>query len=708
MDGTTNLLLAEGLFIESALLIVLGLTTYKIRRDFYAIKEKYKSLKNSIREASIPLSQNSNNQHESGNFLESLTRARDQSLARHQQLSNNSSLNINPSATLTEQIAALRGLYLSAECDAYSKALDSNAQWKQLEQALKSIVLGTKTTLKTVGESPEKDQKIALLRERLNSLKNCEKQLRQKGCQLELAEQKISRMEERDKNMREGLNRIRQINRSLNLVKDQEHHNQWMRIESLDEEESINFALENISNAEGSLEHLNIANAKKFEIAGLIIEDLCDDESSVSETLKHKLKQLQAHLEKSEAEIGSLTKEIHQLKNGIHDKTQSSVHPTESLIIGEEIFCDDEDHFSAVPIERKNNTLNQIHLLQDNNIEQRNMIADLRREIMTLEEELQDNDGLSKEEVHGKTKKIEKLESLIRECDHCILALESEVEMLYNQLANIEDQQRLTNPSERSDQKQEVERLNKELDQMTDMMNNTMTLYGDQSILTKFAMESANASCVKGILIALDNAIRNTSLTPAIEIRIKTGRFNLIPESHFSISDVKELKLEAPSTAGAQRQIGEKLLFWNKRLTIIVTDLPDDNERKTQIKDNLSLLMNIAVSEIHRVETNEVNSRQKKTLEKLLTATQTELSNIDIQQNYQNDEFHLILNSLLKEIYTLSKSSDISKTMRKMLSNIVHETNERSALLFASGSLVTEGFSQLIKSLNAKLNSQEQ
>ena len=138
----------------------------------------------------------------------------------------------------------------------------------------------------------------------------------------------------------------------------------------------------------------------------------------------------------------------------------------------------------------------------------------------------------------------------------------------------------------------------------------------------------------------------------------------------------------------------------------MVTNLPDDNERKVQIRDNLALLMNIANSEVQRLESNEISQRQKQTLEKLLNATQQELSHIDVQQSYQTNEFHLVLNKLLKEVHNISQSNDLPKTMQKLINNVIRETQERSALLLASGSLVTDGFSQLIDSLNAKLSSE--
>lgn len=699
MDGSTNLLMLEAIFIESVLLVVLGLTTYKIRKDFYAIKDKYKRLKSTVA-AGTTLATESSQQFGSGYFFEHLTQARDMSIARYKANNNGHYPKIHANATDTENIAALRSLYLTAECEAFSMPLNSSKQWSHLERALKSLLPRPNISDLAQNEPSEKDQKIALLQERLSSLKNSDKKLQQKCHQLEMAEHKVGRLEERNKSMLEGLNRIRQINRSLYLVNEPDNQSKWMKVEEFDEDNSLHFALENLSNAQNSLDLLNQANDKKFEIAGNIIDDICNNDES-TDALKHKLKNLQDHLEKSQSEIGSLTHEIETLKRGVKKDSNTSAERENPDVITETVYCDPNDELLSCS--RKDQTLKQVHLLQNNNSEQRQMITDLRRDISILEDELQSDPKLTKEEIDEKTEKIEKLESLIRECDHCILALESEVEMLYNQLANIEDQKQLEENAKNINEQQEIERLNQELEQITDMMNNTMTLYGDQSIITQFSMESAEAKTSKDILIALDSAARNMKITPAIAIRTKSGNCQLAPQSHFNENDIAALNSTTQPIQGNHYQANDKEFFWNSYLSIAIADIPDTSKRSKQIIDNLSLLINIATSEIERIDNIETSAQQQKTLKDLLKATKEELTNIEIQQSYQANEFHLVLNALLKEVYTVSKSNELPQKMRVLLNNIVKETNERSAMLFASGSMVTKGYTELIETLESKL-----
>jgi hypothetical protein len=547
----------------------------------------------------------------------------------------------------------------------------------------------------------EKDNLIQLLRERVRALKASEKDQHQLEMELQRANDRIEILENRHQRTLESLNRIRQINRSLNMISSSSSSQPWVKIEDIPSEERFNFAMENVDNARNSLDAIGTLNQHKQALSTELLETVATEEASpeINQFLKDRIQTLQTSLAQSDSEILALNKQIHCMQKQLQEQHQPGrsatieIETSRSSVESNVTFASDNDGYDLQAGRRM--TLDQIRSLQNNNSEQRNIIVDLKREIQTLQKELQSHSDLTQEEVKAKIDRIADLEAMIKECDHCISILESEVEMLYSQVANIEDQEQLDNGQSKDNQ--EIERLTQELTQMTDMMNNTMTLYGDQSIVTKFAMESAAVSSIKELMVLLDSTVRAMGPTPAIDIRTKIVNASITPESEFHAADIKRLK-----TAKASDQ-AEKPLLYSPRIAIMATNLPKDPERKIQMSDNLSLLKNISAAGVDRLESSEISRRQQKTLEKLLAATQREIQNIEVQQNYQSQELHSVLNKLMKEVYNITNSIDLAPALKNILKNAIEETQERSALLLASGSLVTDGFSRLINNLNDKL-----
>lgn len=709
MFNSLSLMLLEGLFIETVILIVITFSLVYSRKSLATVKQKYRDLKNAQKSDTNSTSTSTSNaakseSHAKEDTYQYLTRNRDLSTERFRSQSGQSAVKLTFETPLAQKVSSLRSLYLNAECDAFPDRQDPKKYWHSLEQKLRPILAQITPPPSTTHD--EKDTKIELLKERLERLENIEDKALEADKQLATAQQRISRLESINKNTQDSINRIREINHTLNRFGDIDDDNRWMQIDELDKGTDFDKALNNVGNANGHLSTITDINRQKWSAIESILDEISDDDDSVNtykfDQLKAKVKALEDSLQSSDHEVTSLNGQINKLEASIVRQRDQPEDAAKSHTEPDMVITLNNGDGIDLPPDRQQ-TLGQINNLQDNNSSQRNMITDLRREIMALETDIDQQEGLTQREIDEKNAQIEKLNQLIKECDHCISALESEVEMLYQQMENLNStpSEDTSDGDEEDDSRllADIEKLNAELQQMSDMIDNTMALHNDQTVLSNLTMDCTASTDFKGILLSIDKAIRGFSVTPGIDIRTKTANCHLIPEADFSADDINQLKTKPEVANNKPSAIDEKLLYATPTLSLIITDMPTSHERAEQVKDALSMLMNIATNEIQRFDANETNKRQKHTLDQLLTATQQELVNIDVQQSHQTNEFNLILNKLLKEAYKITKHPITPKPMVAAVSHVIKETQEHSAVLFATGSLVTDKFSDLIDSL---------
>lgn len=489
---------------------------------------------------------------------------------------------------------------------------------------------------------------------------------------------------------------IRKLKKALEYEKAKELAPEIKQAELIEE------SLTNIEHISGSLDNvINCNNEKKDALSSSFKEQSYFSKNQPYQeninSLKTSVSVSNHELNDFKEKIKALVKEIDFLK-GIKSETLDEDAEYNSELIYNQASKLDQQLSDS-------NLLSQVNLLRENNAEQRAFIVRLRNDIASLENEVSTQTDLTPDQIQNKLLEIEQLERMVSEFEHCIFSLESEVELLHQKIDELNSK-----PNKYSkDNTQTINNgVQQELTDLKVLFDNTMNMYNDQSTLIDLAVELAKHDKIIDLLIAINNAIESLNIKSAIYVRTEIANNKNIPSGMLSPQEENLLASKVEPNRGSQFLLDNKVFFWDKHLSIAITDLPKSIERKTQIIDTVALMKNIIVSEVKRVEVGLSNQRQQKTLHRLLHATEKEISAIDIQQNYQNNEYQNVINDLYKQLSQLKEHPSLPSDGKLLIKNIIEESKIRTKILQGTGSIVSTGFSSLISSLEKRLKVNEE
>lgn len=498
-------------------------------------------------------------------------------------------------------------------------------------------------------------------------------------------------VEQQQKELAQKLKQIKVLEKKLELAESDDE------LPPITQTQLIHNTLGNIGEINKSINEAKTNNQQKHNILSQLVnkESIGADYAQNVVHLRDSVEASESEIDSLQAKITALTNEIEFLK-GLKSDADSPSLEFESDFIR-------KNASSLTDNANKQNVINQISMLRENNEQQRSFIVKLRNDILALEKEVSSRSDLSFEDMQEKLTEIQHLEKIITEFEHCVYSLESEIELLHRQLTLLESNEaeaKNVNSVEKTDQN--------ELSDIKAVLDNTMQMYGDQSILTEFAMAAAQCEKIIDLLVVINNSFNALGVVAAFHIRTEIAHNKSLPDGFLSSKEESLLTQNTLPKGGEQFSVGGKMFYWDNHVTLIVGDFPKSAERKTQIIDTTALLKNLIASEVTRIESSLTNQRQHKTILRLLGATQKELSDIEIQQNYQNMEFHNILESLFQQIGQIKQINGLPPEVNVLIDNLQVESKIRSDVLKSTGSLVSTGFTNLIEGLNKKLTKEKE
>ena len=552
---------------------------------------------------------------------------------RYKTLSGQSQFEFSLEDSIESQSALLRAYYLKAELIALKWIDDDRKYWLSITKSLRQVFnnLGVEEQVKQL---TKKDKEIKTLQKKVALLES-----------IDLAEPTIA----------------------PNLV---------------------NSTFDNIKEINQSLNDASQFNQEKIDILNRLNTQTINSESYVKNInlLKTTLTDSEREIANLEDKIKALTNEIEFLKN-LKTESQDIASDFDYEVIA-------NAKFSLSDTNSEHGINQQIRLLRENNEIQRDFIVKLRNELSLLEKEVSASSHLTTDEMQEKLLEIENLEKLIAEFEHCIFSLESEVELLHEQLVMIEKSasqtdastiESSTTSSTESSPSQQVHELNK-------MLESTMQMYGDQGVITEFAINAAKCEKLVDLLVVINASFSSLGVTAAFHMRTEVTHNKSFPSHFLNANEEKMITEEAMPKSGPQFNTGSKMFFWDKYISIIVGNFPKSIERKTQLVDSTSLLKNLISSEVKRIESMLINQRQQKTLQRLLSATQKELKDVDIQTKYHHTEFQAIVSSIHEQIEQVKQLTSLPPEASVILNGVLNESKVRAGILSNTGSIVSNGF----------------
>jgi chromosome segregation ATPase len=730
-----TLLLAEGvliLLIICALLLFYALKQRELHRH---ILEEYRKLRHSIalgddhskpgKNAPADTSTLSTTDH----VAQFLAQANEQALERYKKITHATVPRLGADLSFSAKVAALRYLYSEAEAEIHRQPPSLHCRWMTLERKYADIVrwIGQPTA----SQKPQRNQRLRLLQERIDALKPFEDENARLVRKLSIAIKRQATLEEQLKEGQQTIlnmqKTIRTLQRNAPSVADtpEQKRQQYLHYSR---QEHLDDAVIAHDQGLGQLNSISDISNQKSSLLRKISDELHITFANISTEQRQKLEDVIKTLEKdllqSDQHISNLKKELKTTRDNIPRQpfiiagktNQTAVQPnienfyTQSLTPEqkadkiEEVLkvvhtklaeneenlrpSESDEHWSG-----HKRTLAEIQNLRQNNQNQRNMIIDLEKELRALRREALETDDEKVSEE--KYRDITRLEKLVKECEHCIETLESEVDLLHMQLQ--ESQAKAPVPVE-TPIAPDILRLNQELETVSGKLKETVKQYQKTHSINQFTLDILTCNAVETIARRLIQAIKDLNIIAGFSLRSTLGHAEYYVGDHFSAQD--KIRVKKASSDTAIGYLNEGILFANKYIHLMLKSPPDDDADQSILERTLTSLINIAAERIQHLEAEQSLTNNAQNLGGWVSDIKHHLNKIDMQHAHQTEESRRVVENLIKELNHATEMIDMSGSARIVFENAISECRDRIAMLMESGKNTDDDFSRLLEDLD--------
>lgn len=653
----------------------------------------------------------------------------------------------------------LRNAYLRAEIAAYHATEGSSSYWQELETALRRILTRLSVPRQQSQELAHWRNKVEILRQRVSKLKGFEQRCQQAESELVTVKtkvEKLQRLGDVSQVNRQHINRITELNRRLgeasggtvivtrsgedsgltcvsgghqsnaNVVTRQEENADFVLDKVTQQRRTILDLREKIRNYELQLEKVRLQNEKLpadsslMEKISQMEKELVGAERSANELAK-EVKTLKRALADADGQVmtatlGGTSSEQTEFWRQAKQQKEDGAYQVLQIKDREQPAVNLDDDALARAREAYRRAVKDVDHLREVTQGQRRMILELESELQRLRQQVHDSDP-DDSDLAEKKEALDNFEKLYRESELCVAVLESEVEQLQTRLQDmaqdlredekyLEDNERVTavapeteSTTDAAAEDSRVEALQQELQQMTDMLNNTMAEYGDQSCVTRFATMCLQYRDLTDLVNELMAIIKQLGLIGAVQVRSELGDIESAEAGQISAHDKANMKSIQYNGRDRVTRVKGGFVVTFHNISSFVKEPPGPVEGHTRFQDILTSLLSVASFAIEKIEHGTIRDRQKKNLDALIHSVDKGLANVEVQYKYQTEEAHNVVNRLLKELYSCLTTMDLTETQSSIFKEMMEDCQERMALLFASGLTVDESMQKILNKL---------
>lgn len=738
----TTLVMGEIIFLLSVTAVLMWLVIRKQRQRHQFLLEEYRKLR-----------QHNHSVFQTGEFTEPdvtapanndpidqfLAAAMNDSLVRYRKTAQANLPRLSPELPFSAKIAALRYLYSKAEFETRKQQTVREEHWMQFEKRLVDIARWIAAPKKL--SKPLPNNRIRLLQEKIDVLAPFEKENGRLQKKLAAAEARYTHLVEYERESKETLAKMQNIIQALQMANVYKGGNIDQKIKDMlqpiDRDNQWTPSHQSYQNSVTQLDNIADISERKYSLVRKMVDELPFAYNDLNDTQRQKMndsiRALELDLAKSDNHITNLQKELKAAKESmrkpaiaiasearpvtpfnkyapgkemlVHPLPQDTPHPAETTSSEETLKIvhngtPEDDSKPELPNDwvsggGQKRTFAEIEQLRTNNQNQRNIILDLEKELRGLRKSMHETtDEVEKED---KSKDIGRLERLIKECEYCIETLESEVDLLNEQL-----KQSAQPHTEQIKPQEEVEKLNRELENISNKLQHTVKQHSQTSIINRFAVDALSAHTLEELSKLFIKAIKDLNITAGFYLQSQAGNAEYYTGNKFAPSEQKLLR--QPGNVAAVAYLNEGILFARPKAHLLLRNPPEDDDEQLQLEHTLSNIVSIISGQIIHMDTNNQLQKQSRKLDTWVTETKKQLQQLDIQYAYQSEESRRIVNNLSNELKHSMEMLEISNSTRLVFENAIGECNQRLHLLLDSGTMIDKTASKLVESLDSFRN----
>lgn len=704
--GSLPFILGEVIFLLLVCCVFLTLITLKLKKERDALDYEYKELRKRTRHLLNELSFVDNNGIPEtlhgdtvGIFLHSIAQY---SIERFKKIVPGGIPTLSPDVPFSAKIAALRYLVAIAEAENRTKQ-NSPENWLVLEKKMADIVRWVRTMPKQQNLS---GGRIKQLQEKIDTLKKQEVENSRLKRQLTLARQKSESLTEQNKNQRDS---IRKLQTMINAFQRAFPNSSIAATPDTDEQAASTYRRqERATHAyEGSMFQINNINdisQRKQGLLNQLTENLNNSfthlDKGEKEKFEDKVKALEIDILKSDHHITNLQKELKSARDNIQQFKQMEQdaaiyspankegHDPSSTEPSTTELPEEDDVISWAEDGGPQRSLEEIDKLRSNNQNQRKLILELNSEINVLRESMLDTDDETLKAEKGQ--EIVKLERLVKECEYCIETLESEVELLRDQMTD--EHEKLQHP--------DIERLNRDIEHMSSQLHQTIEQYSQASIVNKFAMQLLDCSNIESIAQLLASTLKSMNIAYGFYLDSEPDKIEHYSDGKTSAQEQKSLKVHDSSSAIGYTNEG--ILFFRPHVRLIIRNPPDEDEAQALMEATLDTIVQLINSTVGHMDSQIKLAKHDSAMSSALHKISSTLSQIKARHHSQSSDAKGIIIDFTREVEASVKLMNPSTAVKSVFDNAISECYQRMDLMLSESKTIDKYTQDIIAMLEKK------
>ncbi len=716
--NTLSFILGEIIFVLVVLSTVLCLVSWKLKKALNEMQHQYKELRKRTRHILSELNFADNNDiPESlhgdtvGIFLHSIAQY---SLDRFKKFAPGGVPVLSADLPFSAKVAALRYLYAMTEAENRIKQ-NTPENWQLLEKKSADIVRWVRNIDKQQNAA---GGRIKQLHEKIDQLKKHEMENVRLKRQVTLTREKNRRLEDQNKNQRDNIRKLQTLMNAIQRSLPESaalpmplNANEATDVQPRHKRASIAY--------EGSLFQIsNISDItqRKQALLTTISDNLNDSLSRFDKNersqFEEKVKALEVDILKSDHHITQLQKELKLARDNIHQLKALESQPQESpsekpkeaedmqapTLAGEPttgglatVAADDPEAAAVEPLESwitdggHERTLEEIEKLRSNNQNQRKLILELNLEINQLRESMSNTDDETLKAE--KTQEIVKLERLVKECEYCIETLESEVDLLRDQMTDEQEKE----------QHPDIEKLNRDIEAMTAQLQQTIDQYSHAHVINQFATRLLECTDIESIAELLVSTLNSMNLNHGFYLDGSLGQIEHHSDGKATLEEQKTLKMsEGTSHVG---YTNDGILFFRTHARLLIKTPPEDDDAQALLEATLNTLTQLVNSSISHLEARQKNYRHDEALKESVIQVKSSLKQINERYQSQSMEIKKILADFTAEVEASVKLMNPSPAVKAVFENAISESSQRMDILLNESKAIEKYIQEIIKAL---------
>ncbi len=716
----SHLILAEIIVALAILVILLIVTFVRQRRLHQALLAEYYRLRRTIRahpELKAALEQTLDEKPDqiSAEHIERyLTAQRQEARQRFHNLTGSKVPHLKAEQPYPAKIAALRHQYLGLEKELLIRKKSAKDTWIYLERGYQSLLTNLTPAKTSKGDNKAYKKELLRLEKQVASLEKAEPRLRHLEHQLTNCQRKRRDLERQLKDSQKNIDKLRGINRVLQQAvggdTNQLHSKLKGIMHNYDSKDYLREADSAWSGGISQLGSIDDISSQKKVLMNRLQEEIGAYQSHADlqqrERMQNYIDTLEKDILKSDTHILNLRQELKAAKEDVdsgikylamqaettaREDTSSGQHRQEqeqkekqANNIEETIKVIRQDVARDVDALNQNwlsggghkRTLEEINQLRENNQKQRRMIIQLERELNSIRNAIAESgdDG-----DQSRSEEMARLERLVKECEHCIQALESEVEMLHSQLE--ESQAVLQPPRESGDNETTLALLSSELEAMTKQLEQAVNQRHLDGLLINFAATHIQSQSLEELAKCLVAVIKKMQFPAGFCLYSPLGRAEYLPKSRFSqreVDIIRSVEMDAPIS-----YLNEGILFSTNRVNLLQLEPLSDDEQQRLAESVIKSVVDLTTTHIRHLESQQLLADADDKLQGWLHETIDTVENLDIKVAHQGEELNRVMTHFALELDHFREMADLSETSTLVLQNAVDECRQRITHLFS-------------------------